>query len=425
MRNYVLKGCIAYSEDKDELNTLDGYLICEDGYCKGVFGKLPSKYDTYELLDYSNKIIIPGMIDLHIHAPQYAYRGLGMDYELLDWLKYEAFVEETKYSDLEYSKKAYAIFVDNILRSATTRFSIFASRHVEATTLLMELLEESGLVSYVGKVNMDRDAPYPLVETNSYEDTLRWIKDVKGRFKNTYPIITPRFIPSCSDDLMYKLGELVKDYKLPLQSHISENLGEIELVKQLCPNSRFYGDAYDEYKLFGENVNGTYPVIMAHCIYSCDEELKMMKDRGIFAVHCPSSNMNVSSGIAPMRKYLDLDLNLGLGSDVAGGTSESMFQTLTKAIEVSKLYWRLIDQNARALSFKEAFYLATMAGGKFFGDVGAFKEGYEFDALVLDDSILRTTLDLSIEERLERAVYLSLDLQDGIAHKFVKGKMLF
>ena len=151
----------------------------------------------------------------------------------------------------------------------------------------------------------------------------------------------------------------------------------------------------------------------------------MMKDRGIFAVHCPSSNMNVSSGIAPMRKYLDLGLNLGLGSDVAGGTSESMFQTLTKAIEVSKLYWRLIDQNARALSFKEAFYLATMAGGKFFGDVGAFKEGYEFDALVLDDSILRTTLDLSIEERLERTVYLSLDLQGGIVHKFVKGKMLF
>lgn len=404
MRNYVLKGCIAYSEYKDKLNTLDGYLVCEDGYCKGVFEKLPSEYETYELLDYSNKLIIPGMIDLHIHAPQYAYRGLGMDYELLDWLKYEAFVEEAKFADLDYSKKAYEIFVDNILKSATTRLSIFASRHVEATTLLMEMLEESGLVSYVGKVNMDRDAPVPLVETNSYEDTVRWLNDVNNRFKNTYPIITPRFIPSCTDDLMYKLGELVREYKLPLQSHISENLGEIELVKKLCPNSRFYGDAYDEYKLFGENVNGTYPVIMAHC---------------------PSSNMNVSSGIAPMRKYLDLDLNLGLGSDVAGGTSESMFQTLTKAIEVSKLYWRLIDQNAKALSFKEAFYLATMAGGKFFGDVGAFKEGYEFDALVLDDSILRTTLDLSIEERLERAVYLSLDLQGGIVHKFVKGKMLF
>ena len=164
---------------------------------------------------------------------------------------------------------------------------------------------------------------------------------------------------------------------------------------------------------------------MAHCIYSCDEELKMMKDRGIFAIHCPSSNMNVSSGIAPMRKYLDLDLNLGLGSDVAGGTSESMFQTLTKAIEVSKLYWRLIDQNAKALSFKEAFYLATMAGGKFFGSVGTFKDNYEFDALVLDDSVLKTTLDLSIEERLVRAIYLSLDLQGGIVHKFVKGKMLF
>lgn len=425
MSCFVLKGNIAFSESKDVLKTIDGFLVCVDGYCKGVYETLPLEYQNYELFDYTDKLIIPGMVDLHIHACQYAYRGLGMDYELLDWLKYEAFVEEAKFADLDYSKKAYEIFVDNIVKSATTRLSIFASRHTDATILLMELLEKSGLVSYVGKINMDRDAPYPLVETNSYKDTIRWLEETKSRFINTYHIITPRFIPSCSDDLMYQLGELVKEYKLPLQSHLSENLGEIELVASLCPNSRFYGDAYDEYQLFGKNSDGLYPTIMAHCIYSNDEEVKMMKDRGIFIAHCPSSNMNVSSGIAPIRKYLDLGLNVGLGSDVAGGTSESLFQTLTKAIEVSKLYWRLVDQNAKALSFKEAFYMATMGGGKFFGHVGSFKQDYEFDALILDDSILKTTLDLSIAERVERAIYLSLDLKGGVIHKFVKGKMLF
>ena len=224
---------------------------------------------------------------------------------------------------------------------------------------------------------------------------------------------------------MYKLGDLIYEYDVPLQSHLSENLGEIELVKELCPNSKYYGDAYNEYGLFGKKDEKQYKTIMAHCVYSSDCEIKLMKDNGVYIVHCPSSNMNVSSGIAPIRKYLDLDMNMGLGSDVAGGTSESMFQTITKAIEVSKLYWRIIDQNYKALSFKEAFYLATLKGGEFFGKVGSFKSGFEFDALILDDSILKTTLDLNIEERLERAIYLSLDIKGGIKHKFVKGEMLF
>ena len=224
---------------------------------------------------------------------------------------------------------------------------------------------------------------------------------------------------------MYKLGDLIYEYNVPLQSHLSENLGEIELVKKLCPNSKYYGDAYNEYGLFGKKNNKCYKTLMAHCVYSSDCEIKLMKDNGVYIVHCPSSNMNVSSGIAPIRKYLDLDMNMGLGSDVAGGTSESMFQTITKTIEVSKLYWRIIDQNYKALSFKEAFYLATLKGGEFFGKVGSFKSGFEFDAIVLDDSILKTTLDLSIEERLERAIYLSLDIKGGIKHKFVKGEMLF
>ncbi len=425
MSDFVLKGNICFSKSKDELICVDGYLVCVNGLSKGVFEKLPLEYKDYKLYDYSNYLIIPGLIDLHIHAPQYAYRGLGMDYELLDWLKYEAFKEESKYEDIAYAKAAYKIFVDELRKSATTRLSIFASRHIQATIELMDQLEESGLISYVGKVNMDRNAPVPLVETNSYIDTKEWLDKTIAKYKNTKPVITPRFIPSCSDELMYKLGDLIYEYDVPLQSHLSENLSEIKLVKKLCPNSKYYGDAYNEYGLFGKKKDKSYKTIMAHCLYSSEEEVKLMKDNGVFIVHCPSSNINVSSGIAPIRKYLDLDMNMGLGSDVAGGTSESMFQTLVKTIEVSKLYWRIIDQNSKPLSFKEAFYLATLKGGEFFGKVGSFESDFEADILVLDDSILKTTLDLSIEERLERAIYLSLDIKGGIKHKFVKGEMLF
>ncbi len=425
MSDFVLKGNICFSKSKDELICADGYLVCVNGLSKGVFEKLPLEYKDYKLYDYSNYLIIPGLIDLHIHAPQYAYRGLGMDYELLDWLKYEAFKEESKYEDIAYAKAAYKIFVDELRKSATTRLSIFASIHSQATIELMDQLDKSGLISYVGKVNMDRNAPVPLVETNSYIDTKEWLDKTIAKYKNTKPIITPRFIPSCSDELMYKLGDLIYEYDVPLQSHLSENLSEIKLVKKLCPNSKYYGDAYNEYGLFGKKKDKSYKTIMAHCLYSSEEEVKLMKDNGVFIVHCPSSNINVSSGIAPIRKYLDLDMNMGLGSDVAGGTSESMFQTLVKTIEVSKLYWRIIDQNSKPLSFKEAFYLATLKGGEFFGKVGGFESNFEADILVLDDSILKTTLDLSIEERLERAIYLSLDIKGGIKHKFVKGEMLF
>ncbi len=431
MSDFVLKGNICFSKDKEKIETVDGYLVCVNNKCAGVYKNLPSKFESLELFDYGNQLIIPGMVDLHIHAPQYAFRGLGFDYELLDWLDNIAFKEESKYEDLDYAKKAYKIFVNDLKKSATTRLSIFASRHVEATIELMKQLEKSGLVSYVGKVNMDRDAPKPLVEDNSFQDTVKWLKLTDGCFENTKPIMTPRFIPSCSDQLLSKLGQLLLSYNVPLQSHLSENLSEIEYVKKLCPHAKFYGDAYNQNGLFGVTYDeslGTYKsykTLMAHCVYSSDEEIKLMKKNGVYVVHCPSSNMNVSSGIAPIRKYLDLDMNMGLGSDVAGGTSESMFLTITKTIEVSKLYWRCVDQKYKALNFNEAFYLATMAGGKFFGDVGTFKEGYEFDALVLDDSSLKTTLDLSILERLERAIYLSLDLKGGVKHKYVRGRKIF
>lgn len=420
-RVFALKGDIAYSVSIDEIRTVeDGYVVCNNGLCDGVFKSLPKRYEGIKVYDYSHKLIIPGLVDLHIHAPQFAFRGTNMDLELMDWLNQYTFVEEAKYSDLVYARKAYEIFARALKKSASTRFSIFATMHRAATGILMEEMEKTGLISYVGKINMDSNAPDNLLEENfdrSAYDTFGWLNETMKRFKRTMPILTPRFIPSCSEELLNELREIKHTYDLPVQSHLSENPGEISFVKELRPESKFYGDAYDAYDLFDDKT------IMAHCVYSTDDELALIKNNGVMIAHCPSSNLNLSSGIAPIKKYLEMGLKVGLGSDVAGGESESLFEEIKKAIEVSKMSWRYLDSNYSALSFKEAFYLATLGGGQFFGKVGSFLKDYEFDAVVIDDSLEPTSVKMSVNERLERSVYLNLDKR-GIKGKFVDGRKI-
>lgn len=425
--SFVLKGNICYSVSKDEIRTTSmGYAVCVDGLCEGVFETLPEAYAHLPLYDFGDRLIFPGLVDLHIHAPQYSYRGLGMDLELMDWLQVHAFPEEAKYEDLEYARRAYSIFARRMKKSATTRVSIFASRHRKATELLMDLMEESGLVSYVGKVNMDSEAPDGLREASAEEsarETRLWLDDIAGRYRHTYPILTPRFIPSCSRGLLEELKRIQADSGAAVQSHVSENLSEIQFVRELFPEHDFYGRVYDHYGLFGRNEGKSVKTLMAHCVYSSEEELRLMREQGVFIVHCPASNTNVCSGIAPIRKYLDAGMNMGLGSDVAGGQTESIFRAITDTIQVSKLYWRLVDQGAKPLSFDEAFYLATKGGGAFFGKVGSFEAGYAFDAVVLDDSSLEHPQEMTLHERLERAVYLSADLF-GICAKYADGRRI-
>ena len=148
-----------------------------------------------------------------------------------------------------------------------------------------------------------------------------------------------------------------------------------------------------------------------------------MRKNGVFVAHCPASNMNLTSGIAPIRKYMDRGLRIGLGSDVAGGHSDSMFRAVTDAIQVSKMYFRMVDESVKPLVFPEAFYLATKGGGAFFGNVGSFEEGYEFDAVVLNDSVLVHPQSLNLAERMERAVYLGLD-EKNITAKYVAGEKI-
>lgn len=424
MKKFALKGNICYSACQTRISIEENsYLLCEDGRCRGIFRQLPPDWEKVEVQDFGDCLIIPGLVDLHMHAPQYGFLGFGMDMELLQWLEHQVFPEEAKYSDLEYAKKGYSIFADNLKKGATTRACIFSSLHVPSTELLMELMEQTGLRVMVGKVNMDRNSPDILREEDaraSENATRQWLSDIKGKFKRVWPILTPRFIPSCTDELMERLSVLQKETGLPVQSHLSENFGEIEWVKELCPWSECYGDAYDHFGMFGgENCK----TVMAHCIYSGDREMQLMKERGVWIAHCPFSNENLASGIAPVRTYLDMGLKVGLGSDVSGGNSDSIFRVMTDAIQASKIYWRIVDNTKKPLTLEEVFYMATKGGGSFFGKVGSFEEDYEMDAVVIDDSALMTPLDLTIRQRLERICYLSDDRH--IAAKFVAGDEIF
>ena len=418
--DFILRGNIVYSKDQKELNICEhGYLVCRDGQVEGVYQTLPFRLGGNPIHDFGDCLIIPGLVDLHIHAPQYSFRGLGMDMELLEWLETNTFPEEAKYESLEYARKAYQIFADNMRRSATTRACIFGTVHRPATLLLMDMMEKTGLDTMIGKVNMDRNCPdYIIEETEeSAAETLEWIRDVLHRkYQNTRPILTPRFTPSCTDELMEELKKLQMRYGLPLQSHLSENQGEIAWVKELCPWAGFYGDSYDRFGLFGADC----PTVMAHCVYSGEQEIERMKENGVFIAHCPESNMNVSSGIAPVRTFLERGLHVGIGSDVAGGSTENLFRAMAHAVQSSKLRWRLTDDSLEALTAEEVFYMATKGGGAFFGKAGSFEKGDEFDAVVLDDSRLKHPQPLDVRSRLERMIYLADERE--IRAKYVKGK---
>ncbi len=418
---FILKGNIVYSQDKEKLRVLeDHYLIGENGLVKGVFANLPAEYEALPVKDYGECLIIPGLIDLHVHAPQYAFRGMGMDMELLEWLETNTFPEEAKYQNLEYAGNAYQIFTQNLKKSATTRACIFGTIHRDATLLLMDQLEQSGLVTYVGKVNMDRNCPDYLREESAEEsglETVEWIKDVLHRkYQNTMPILTPRFTPSCSDELMENLKKIQLYYQIPVQSHLSENPGEIAWVKELCPWSEFYGDAYDRFGLFGADSR----TVMAHCVYSGAEERQRMKENGVFIAHCPESNLNLSSGVAPVRTFLEEGLRVGLGSDVAGGSTENLFQAMALAVQASKMRWRMQDDSLRPLTLEEVFYMGTRGGGEFFGNVGSFEPGFELDAVVLDDTRLLHLQTLDVRARLERMIYLADERE--VRAKYVRGK---
>ena len=413
----ILKGNIVYTETSELFNIVEsGYIVVCGNFVEGVYRELPERYKNIKIDDHGNKLIIPGFVDLHTHASQFAIKGIGYDKELLPWLKTYTFPEEAKFQDLSYAKKVYKEFTDDLYAEGTTRAVIFATIHPEATEVLMSLIEEKGIISYVGKVNMDRNCPDILREDSeeSIKMTIKWLENCSKKYKFVRPIITPRFVPSCTGYLMKALGNIAINRNMPVQSHLSENLSEIKWVRELHPECKNYGDVYNQSNLFGQT-----KTIMAHCVHLTEEEIDTIERNNVMVAHCPTSNVNLSSGISPINKLLKRKVKIGLGSDIAGGESLSMFSVMACAIKISKIKKAGFMEDEKSLTLQEVFYLATKGGGSFFGKVGSFEKGYEFDALVIDDDNLWKIDKGTIEERLERLVYLGD--KKNITNRYVCG----
>ena len=420
----VYKAHILYTKEQSRFEVLEnGYVAVEDGRVVGVSTDLSSLgCDEQMVTDYGDCLLIPAMNDMHVHAPQYRNQGLAMDLELLPWLQNYTFPEEKKYADKAYAERMYRRFIRDLWRFGTMRACVFSTIHTDTTRLLMNLFQESDMGAMVGKVAMNRNCPSELSET--VEQMVEGYESLIAEYPSSIvphpssvplvrPIITPRFIPSCTPEMLQACGDLAAKYQLPVQSHLSENMAEIVLVHTLEKESTSYGDAYNRYGLFGQT-----PTIMAHCVWTDGEELKLMKQNDVMVAHCPTSNLNIASGLAPIRRFLDEGLRVGLGSDISGGHDLSIFRMMVFAIQISKMHYQQ-NKNRKFLTLSEAFWMATKSAGSFFGRVGSFEPGYEFDALVIDDHDLNHD-NYSLLHRLERYIYLGDDRQ--IVHRFCRGQ---
>ena len=395
----ILRGNIIHTPAFGKLETLaGGYLVLEEGVIEGIYPRLPERYAACPVEDWGEKLILPSFADLHLHAPQYPMLGMGMDLPLLDWLNAYTFITEERFADRDYARRVYRRLAEELIAGGTTRVAMFSSRHTDATLILMEELERAGVTGYVGKVNMDRNSGVAQETTEeSIAETLRWLENC--HFDHIKPMLTPRFTPSCTDELMAELGRLAAERDLPVQSHLSENTGEIAWVKELHPDCGQYWETYRKYGLWKP---GT---LMAHCVYSDERERAAMAEAGVWAVHCAASNVNICSGTAPVRRMLKEGVPVALGSDIAGGDQLAMSQVVVTSIRASKV--KAMETGEPFLTVPEAFYLGTAAGSRYFGCGEGFAPGHALHAIVVDEGAFpESTRELTLTERFERAVYL-------------------
>ena len=378
----------------------DGCLhVGDDGTLLEILPRLPRERNEHEtVMEYPDCLILQGFCDMHLHGPQYPMVGMGLDLPLMDWLQTYAFPVEARFSDTQYAGRVYAQLARELRASGTTRVVMFSSLHTEGTLCLMRALEETGISGYVGKVSMDRNGGKDLQETTeeAKRELLRWL-DQCSDFQLVKPILTPRFTPACSDELMAFLGKLAQERNLPVQSHLSENDAEMALVRSLHPDCSQYWETYAKFGLWKP---GT---VMAHCVHSDAREREAMARSGVLAVHCADSNVGICSGTAPVRTMLQEGVQVALGSDIAGGTQLFMPQVAAASIRASKV--RCMQDGSPFLTAAEAYYMATSAGQRYFGAGEGFQVGQKLHAVVISDRSFSADDSRTLPERLERVLY--------------------
>lgn len=357
---------------------VDGVLVVEEGRVT-VLGEAESVLadlaGDFELVEYSDSLIVPGFIDTHIHYPQMEMIAACGE-QLLEWLQTYTYPVESQFDDPVYAREIADRFLDELLRAGTTTALVFGTVHKASVESFFEACEARNLRMIAGKVLMDRNAPEDLTDTpeSGYADSRELIEKWHNRGRARYAV-TPRFAPTSSPEQLRKAGQLLQEFPgVYLHTHLSENLDEVKWVKELFPECSGYLDSYDQAGLLGRRS------VFAHCLHMEDAEWARMEESESSIAFCPTSNLFLGSGLFHLSRAVKQNIRVGLGTDVGGGTSLSILQTLNEAYKVLQL-------RGETLSPFKGFYLATLgaADSLDLADViGNFEIGKEADFVVLD-----------------------------------------
>lgn len=367
------------AEIADQVRYLeDGVLITEQGKIRW-FGTWNDAQDhlpaNVDIQHYPEQLIIPGMIDTHIHFPQTEMVGAYGE-QLLSWLNTYTFPTEIQFKDKAYASEIAKFFVNELLKNGTTTALVFCTVHPESVDALFEAAEQHQMRLIAGKVMMDRHAPEALCDSadSSYDDSKALIEKWHGQGRALYAI-TPRFAPTSTPAQLERAGQLKAEHPdVYVHTHLSENKDEIAWVKDLFPAQKGYLDVYHHYGLTGQRS------VFAHCVHLEDAEWQCMHETDSAIAFCPTSNLFLGSGLFPLKKTWQQQIKVGLGTDIGAGTSFSLLQTVNEAYKVQQL-------QGDKLSAYESLYHATLGGAKALDlddKLGNFNVGKEADFVVLN-----------------------------------------
>jgi guanine deaminase len=364
-------------------------------------------------------VLLPGFVDLHVHAPQYPQLGTALDVPLEDWLQVHTFPLEARYADAGFAETVWRALVADLLAVGTTTAVYFATIHVTATVRLAEVCVALGQRAMVGKVAMDHPDTCPVWYRDGSaaegvagtREVIDRIGAIAGNRGLVQPVITPRFIPACTDELLAGLGRLADETGVRVQSHVSESDWEHGHVLDRCGRSD--AAALDAFGLMRDHG------VFAHGTHLSGEDIDLMRDRGAAVAHCPLSNAYFAGAVFPLWAALERGLHVGLGSDISGGPAGTIWETARMAVAASRLRESGVDAGrapddrgtgAARVDFRTAFWLATAGGGEALGlPVGVIAPGMQFDAMAVDPGAVSGGIRLwpgdAGERVLEKVLY--------------------
>jgi guanine deaminase len=371
--------CNNPSEIDDSLRYVaDGLLLVENGHIHS-FGQWQTEHkqlpEDCVVKDYSGKLIVPGFIDTHLHFPQTGIVGAYGE-QLLQWLENYAFPAEICFAEEDHASEMADFFIGQLLSHGTTSAAVFCTVHPHSVSALFDAAQDVNMRIIAGKVMMDRNAPQALLDTprSSYDQSRELIQRYHGQGRLLYAI-TPRFAPTSSPEQLEMAGSLKAEFPdCYVQTHLSENREEIAWVKQLFPQHDNYLDVYHDYGLTGPKS------LFGHCLHLEEKEWQRMSDTGSVISFCPTSNLFLGSGLFDLQRARDNGVQVGMATDIGGGTSFSMLRTLAEAYKVAQL-------QQQRFSPYDALYMATLGGARALGldhCIGSFHQGKEADFVVLD-----------------------------------------